>query len=192
MLLSARMLNNVNDVNNFEVVQTLEMVKGDVAVIYLALIDASTEKHRDPTGRRYCAATGSTLKVVIQDINTAVTLTKYATRPFAADQSIWKVTLDLVMDAVAIAGLCGTYALKLTLVEPGTTMPATWLIGTTYGLDVLTTYSGGLWRSLQVGNTGNQPDISPIWWVQMNVTPAKYYSGFVSQAVSIARTSQEF
>lgn len=192
MVLSARMLNGVADVNHFEVVQTLEAIQGDCPDIYFVLIDASVEKTKDPSGRRYVAATGSTLQVTLRDINSSVTLTKYATQPFSGDLSIWKVTYDPVTDSTKWASLVGTYALKLTLTEPGTTLPAAWAIGTTYALDATVSYLGGMWRSLQTNNTGNQPDTATAWWVRMNTTPTKVLSGFAGQAVSIARATQEF
>lgn len=192
MLLSARILNNVVDVNTFEVVSSLEVVQGDTPDLYFALIDASVNKHNTPHGQRYVAPSTATLKVVVQDINSAVTVTKYATRPFPGDQSIWKVTYNPVTDATTIGALVGTYALKLTLTEPGTTLPAVWDIATNYGLDALVAYLGGLFRSLQTNNLGNTPGADDIWWEQMNTTPTKVISGFVSQALSIARASQEF
>ena len=194
MLLSARMLNGVADVNHFETVATLEMTQGDIQDVYFVLIDASVEKTRDPAGRRYVAEAGASLQVTIQDIDSAVTVVKLATRPFAGDQSIWKVTLDPLVDAVSIPAICGTYALKLKLTEPGVPnpLPAAWANLTTYGLNDLVIFGAALWRSLQVGNLGNSPDVSPLWWVQMNIVPAKSHSGFVSHALSVARTTQEF
>lgn len=192
MLLSARILNNVADVNHWEAVQTLEMTQGDAQDIYFTLVDASVEKTKDPIGRRYVAGAGATLQVVIQDMDTAVTLTKYAAQPFPGDLSIWKLTLDPVADAVAIAGLVGTYAMKLRLTEPGVALPAAWAIGTTYAVDATVAYLSVPWRSLQSGNVGHQPDTSPLWWARMNYVPTKVTSGFVSQAINIARTVQEF
>jgi hypothetical protein len=192
MLLSARILNNVVDVNTFEVCMTLELTQGDAPTIYFALIDASVNKHKDPHGQRYVAPSDATLKVVLQDINTAVTLTKYATRPFPGDQSIWSISFNPVTDATSMASLLGTYALKLTLTEPGTTLPAAWSATTVYALDDLVSYSGGLFRSFQSLNLNNTPGEVAIWWVQMNTVNTKVISGFVSQAISIARSSPEF
>ena len=192
MLLSALMLNGVCDINHWDVVQTLEITQGDAPDIYFVLNDASVSKTKDPHGRRYVASAGATLQIVIQDIDSAVTLTKYATQPFPEDKSIWKVSFDPVTDGPSMSGLAGTYALKLRLTEPGTVLPAAWVISTNYALDALVSYLGGVWRSLQVNNLGNQPDISPLWWVRMNATPTKVTSGFVTQAINIARTVQEF
>lgn len=192
MLLSALMLNGLCDINHWEFVQTLETTQGSAPDIYFQLIDASVNKTKDPLGRRYIAGAGATLQVVIQDIDTAVTVTKYATQPYADDKSIWKISFNPVTDSVAIAGLVGTYALKLLLTEPGTVLPAAWVIGTNYPLDATVSYLGGAWRSLQANNLGNQPDTSPLWWLQLNSVPTRVTSGFVSQAINIARTVQEF
>lgn len=192
MLLSARILNNVADVNHFEVVTSVEVVQGDAPDIFFALVDASVNKHDSPPHRRFVAAAGATLKVVLQDINTAVTLTKYAVRPFPGDQSIWRISFDPTTDATAMAGLVGTYALKLTLTEPGTVLPAAWDALVNYGLDTQVSYLGGLWRSLNVNNLGNVPVAGSVWWVQMNIAYTKVTSGFVSQAISIARSTPEF
>jgi hypothetical protein len=193
MLLSARILNNVADVNHFETVVSLEVVQGDAPDIYIALVDASVEKHNVPPYRRYVAPTGSTLKVVIQDIDTAVTLTKYATRPFSGDQSIWKVAYTQPADITSIASMAGTYALKLTLTEPGTTLPDVWSDIVDYNFeDLVSLADGTLWRSLQSSNLNNVPGVGNVWWSQMAVVFPKVLSGFVSQAISIARSSPEF
>jgi len=193
MLLSARILNNVADVNHFETVVSLEVVQGDAPDIYITLVDASVEKHNVPPYRRYVAPTGSTLKVVLQDIDSSVTLTKYATRPFSGDQSIWKVSYTQPADVASIAGMAGTYALKLTLTQPGTTLPAVWDVATTYDVDELVSMADGtMWRSLQTANLANSPGADDIWWEAMAVVFPKVLSGFVSQAISIARASPEF
>lgn len=192
MLLSARMLNNLSDINHFDVVQTFEVTQGDAPDIYFVLIDASVEKLRDPAGRRHVAVAGATLQVVIQDIDSSITVTKFASQPFPQDLSIWKVSFDPVTDGPSIAGLMGTYALKLKLTEPGTVLPAAWGRGTNYALDATVSYLGGAWRSLQANNLGNQPDISPLWWLRLNSVPTRVTSGFVTQAINIARTVQEF
>jgi hypothetical protein len=118
MLLSARMLNGVADVNHFEVVPTLEFTQGDAPDIYFVLVDASVEKTKDPAYRRYCPAALATLQVTLRNVDSSISLTKTATQPFpTADTSIWKVSFNSVSDAAAIAGLKGTYALKLVLTE---------------------------------------------------------------------------
>jgi hypothetical protein len=50
-----------------------------------------------------------------------------------------------------------------------------WAVGTTYGLaatpaDWVRYTDGKVYASLQAANTGNPPDSSPIWWVEINLT----------------------
>lgn len=65
---------------------------------------------------------------------------------------------------------------KLTatnIAEPDATVgEATWLVGTTYALGarVILTTTHKLYESLQAGNTGNSPDTSPTWWVEVSAT----------------------
>lgn len=194
MLLSARLLNNVCDINSFELTQTLEISAGDTSEIYLQLTDASVDKTRDPAGRRYIPPSGSTLQITIEDIDSSVSITKVATQPFLLDASIWRIAFDPIADATAIAGLQGTYALKLTLIEPTypNPLPAAYAAGTTYDLDDLVIYSGKLYRSLQDLNTGRTPGTEPLWWTQMNIIWGCTRTGFVGQAINFYRTSPEF
>lgn len=41
--------------------------------------------------------------------------------------------------------------------------------GTTYAQDAYVTYGGTTYRSLQSGNTGHQPDVSPSWWSAQSI-----------------------
>lgn len=45
---------------------------------------------------------------------------------------------------------------------------AVWASGTTYAAQAGVTYNGHTYLALQSGNTGNQPDISPTWWRQVD------------------------
>ncbi len=196
MLLSARLLNDLADVNTFDVVTVLESVAGDQLPFFFQTVDASAEKLANPPGRRYVAAVGATLKVVLQSLNSAQTISAYCTRPFAGDQSIWKFVWPIppFPNTYDPTKTLGTFALKMTLVEPGTTMPAAWAIATNYAADNLVSYLGGLFRSLQANNLGNTPTggNTDVWWVQMNIVQPRTFSGFYSQALSIASASPEF
>ena len=48
---------------------------------------------------------------------------------------------------------------------------APWNIATAYALDAEVVYGGLAYKSLVAGNVGNQPDISPAQWLQVNFTP---------------------
>lgn len=116
MLLSAHLLNNVSDVNHFEVVSTLETVQGDTSDIYFRLTDASVDKSFDPPGRRYIPAVGSAVRVTITDIDEGTSIEVQATQPFADDRSIWKLA-HAPQSGADLSALVGTYALKLRLTE---------------------------------------------------------------------------
>lgn len=114
MLLSARPLIDVANVNTFRVVQTAQMTAGDAGNLYFQLIDKSLDLGTEgysPSGRRYMPAVGATLSVRVMSINDAITVTRLATQPFAQDPSIWALPL-LSTDL-----LNGSYSIRLTLTE---------------------------------------------------------------------------
>lgn len=111
MLLSARLLNNVANVNSFDYSTESRFTEGDALTIYLQLVDVNKDSNLKPAGRRYTPATGSTLQVTVQNLNSAKTLVKTATQPFTGDNSIWSFTVG------ATDGLKGTYTLQLQLTE---------------------------------------------------------------------------
>ncbi len=114
MLLSARPLNDVSNVNSFRPTSTAQFTAGDAASFYFQLIDKTLDLGNEgysPSGRRYMPAAGATLSIKIQSINDAITITRAATQPFANDPSIWVVSL-LTTDK-----LNGSYSMRLTLSE---------------------------------------------------------------------------
>lgn len=114
MLLSARFLNDVANVNSFEYAQVGQFTQGEATSVYFQLIDASLDsalKGFDPAGRRYIPATGATLSVVVNSIDDAKKITRAATNPFPDDRSIWK------LDFLATDTISGTATLQLTLTE---------------------------------------------------------------------------
>lgn len=115
MLLSARMLDNVANVNTFSYVDQIEYYSGDPKVIYFQLIDASKNKSIagfNPSGMRYVPAAGATLSVEFVNIDDSKKTTKTATQPYSGDLSIWTVSLG-ALDT----GVSGTVSIKLTLTE---------------------------------------------------------------------------
>src|SRR4029077_10570344 len=95
MLLSARLLNNVQTVNNFDTVSAVEMTAGDQVTVYLQLVDASLDQDKTPRGRRYVSASGALLTVVIQHLDDAKKLAKIATQAFpTTDPSIWSFVIN--------------------------------------------------------------------------------------------------
>lgn len=111
MLLSARILTDVSGVNAFVFTDAVEFTEGDGPTIYFQLIDASLDRDLRPAGRRYMAASGAMLEVVVHSIDDAKKVTRYASQPFPQDPSIWALALTST-DKVK-----GTCSLKLTLTE---------------------------------------------------------------------------
>lgn len=96
MLLSARMLNLV-DVNNYTVVDSVQFTQGDTVSVYFQLIDTAKNAAiygSNTSGLRYVPASGATLTVTIENIDTAKAITDRAcTQPFVGDASIWMVSI---------------------------------------------------------------------------------------------------
>ncbi len=109
MVLSAKVLTDVNSVNSFEYTERLATVEGDPFTLYLQLFDSAK-------GLRYVPAADATLSVVLDNINTARRVTRSATQPYEGDLSIWSVPV-LSTDTLA----AGTVSIRLTLVEGGVT-----------------------------------------------------------------------
>ena len=116
MLLGARMLDQVGNVNQFKVVDSIEFTQGDTATVYIQLVDLTKDKAVEgfvPSGRRYVPAAGATLSIKLDNIDDALALTRTATLPFTGDSSIWSFSV-LATDKIQ-----GTCALSLTLNESG-------------------------------------------------------------------------
>jgi hypothetical protein len=111
MLLTARILADVADVNHWTAADVAESVEGSTLDLYFQTVDGSVERHNVPAGRRYIPAAGALLEVTIETINTAKRVVRAATNPFPEDKSIFKLSLT------PADGLVGTFSLKLKLVE---------------------------------------------------------------------------
>lgn len=118
MLLSARMLTDVQNVNSFEQVDQVEFMEGDSLFVFFQLVDSTLDRSDQgfmPSGRRYAPSSGSTLQVVLDNIDDAKRVTRNAVQAFpTSDGSIWKVQI-LPTDKIS-----GTVQMKLTLNEGGT------------------------------------------------------------------------
>ncbi len=116
MFLSARILSNLTNVNNYEYDTQATFSQGDTVIVYIQLIDLNKDRPGqgfNPTGKRYVPAAGAGLHVTIPSIDSSKILTKVATQPFAGDASIWAFTV-LAGDALG-----GTYTPILALTESG-------------------------------------------------------------------------
>lgn len=114
MLLSARFLNAVANVNSFEYANVAEWVAGNALTLYFQLIDDSLDRADQgfkPAGRRYMPPDDSTLTVLFGSVDDAKKVTRTATQPFSNDPSIWAVSI-LATDPIA-----GTVPVTLTLTE---------------------------------------------------------------------------
>lgn len=114
MLLSARMLKDVANVNVWETDTSLSWTQGDSLTIYFQLVDLNVDKSSqgfNPVGRRYVPASGATLQVTIDNIDDAKKVTRFAVQPFANDGSIWSFQI------MASDPIRGTPQMRLQLAE---------------------------------------------------------------------------
>lgn len=117
MLLSARFLTDVANVNSFSQAAQLRMGEGEALTVYIQLVDVSKDRAEQgfvPAGRRFVPAAGATLQVQLQNIDGSKVITKNASVAFSGlDRSIWSFTIAST-DAVV-----GTVGLGLILNESG-------------------------------------------------------------------------
>jgi hypothetical protein len=115
MLLSARMLDGVGSVNDYDYVDEVEFTEGDAVRVHFQLIDASKDKPLQqfkPAGRRFVPAVGATLKVTLANIDDDKgVVERLAVQPYAGDASIWYV------DIAATDKVRGTVDLVFKLTE---------------------------------------------------------------------------
>jgi hypothetical protein len=119
MLLSARPLKDVANVNSFEVDSSIDWTEGDQLTLYIQLIDASVDTSSqgyNPAGRRYCAPATSTLTVIIENIDDTRKVTRVATQPYTGDASIWSLPI------FSTDRIRGQPQVRLTLVTPSGTI----------------------------------------------------------------------
>lgn len=93
MLLSARMLSNVTDVNNWSIVNQIQATAGSNISIYFHLIDASADRSFNPPGRRYIPASNSTLVIGLRSVYPHKMLQYQAIQPFPQDPSMWSFNI---------------------------------------------------------------------------------------------------
>jgi hypothetical protein len=116
MLLSARPLQDVASVNSFEASTQHSFTNGDSLTLYFMLIDTTldtTAHGYNPAGRRFIPATGSSLQLILENVDDAKKITRYATQPFPGDGSIW------ALDILASDKIKGTPQMRMVLTQPG-------------------------------------------------------------------------
>lgn len=119
MILGARILIDVANVNTFRYSQYLQFGEKQNESFYIQLLDTSRDTVSEgykPSGRRYIPAAGAALSVTIDNIDDARKITKVAVNPFPNDLSIFRVDI-LAADNIR----AGTANLNLSLVEGGLT-----------------------------------------------------------------------
>ncbi len=119
MLLTARPLINVADVNTWEYADEVKFTQGDQVSVYFQLIDAQKDKALKLPGKRYVPATGAVLTVTLTSIDINKTYAKVATQPFPGDLSIWS------FQVLATDSCVGTLSVKLSLIQSGLTTSGT-------------------------------------------------------------------
>lgn len=113
MLLSARILCNVANVNRFDYDTTARFTEGNAFDVYFQLIDASQDRGQDgfyPSGRRYAPVSGAVLRVTLGFIDDEKKLDRAATQPYSNDPSIWKLS---ILSTDELRGGCD-FILRLT------------------------------------------------------------------------------
>lgn len=96
MLLSARILGNVANVNLFSYIDTMRFTEGDFPTVYVQLMDMSQDTSAagfSPAGKRYIPIVGATLEITISSIDNAKKIIRFASQPYAQDPSIWALSL---------------------------------------------------------------------------------------------------
>ena len=115
MRLNVTPLDDVEDVNDFRYATEVKSTAGDAVELYFQLSDATKNLAQggfNPSGLRYIPVIGSTLQVIVQNINNRKQFNRWATQPFANDPSVWKLPI-LATDPVS-----GTVSFKFVLTEP--------------------------------------------------------------------------
>lgn len=108
MLLSVRMLQSVNSVNDYDVTDQFVLTAGDTVTVYFQLVDLSKDRAalgNNPPGRRYIPASGATLTATLLNIDSSKKINARAcSQPFSTtDPSIWSFTIT---SADTITGTC--------------------------------------------------------------------------------------
>lgn len=72
-----------------------------------------------------------------------------------------------------------TFQLAQLVSSNTTESVAAYVAGTTYGLDATVLYNERIYKSLNTGNVGHQPDTSPTWW--LDIAPSNKTAMFDKQ-----------
>ena len=104
MRLSAQILENVHNINSYEVVSEAHLSDSGPNYMYIQLIDKSKHEIRYIT-----QATTYSVSALFSDIDDSEEFEIAATQPFTDDKSIWKITFSSSQIPNS-----GTFVIKLT------------------------------------------------------------------------------
>ena len=116
MRLSARFYDDVTDVNHLRPTDRVRFHAGDTVAVTLQLIDLNLDTGPEgfnPPGRPYHPVAGATLQVTMESVDSARTVQRAATQPFAANASFWRFSVG------PLDQLRGTITLTLRLTQSG-------------------------------------------------------------------------
>lgn len=110
MRLGIKILNNSSTVNNMQYMNQAIITPGSTEVIYFQLVDL--DQQNGDCNVRYLASNAATVQIQIHNINSANIITKFATKPFPLDNSVWSFPLSST-ETLHL----GSTALKVTLTD---------------------------------------------------------------------------
>jgi hypothetical protein len=105
MKLCFKLLDSVSSVNDFEETLKLDLVAGNPGTVYFRLINKDKDSEQ-----RYIPASGATVAVKFNHIDSNKVISRVAANPFVDDKSIWSIPIQ-VSDAIA------TGTMEVTLTE---------------------------------------------------------------------------
>lgn len=115
MILGARFLTKVSNVNEFDYVQHLEFMEGDEQTFHIQLVDVTQDLDAQgfkPSGKRFVPPSGAALRVIVEVIDDGQKVERFCTNPFPEDRSIFRLEI-LSSDKLK----AGTANLRLILTE---------------------------------------------------------------------------
>ena len=112
MLLSARLLDDVQNVNSFQWANRIEFTEGDSPVIYFQLLNKTAFG-----GPRYVPAFAATLMVTFDNVDSAKSFTRAAVQAFPSSSSVWGDSSIYKVTIIPSDYLRGTVSMRFLLTE---------------------------------------------------------------------------
>lgn len=177
MLLSARLLVDVGDVNNFDFTQTLQWTQGDRPVLTIQAIDKAVEPQLNPPGRRWIPPA---LAAQPATVSTTLTGTPGAAGTLADDDywysivayvnGAWSLPVEVAAAVTVSAGGTGSIDLSWTAVAGATNYKV--FRGTTSGGENILVYTGSALATTDDGSsvTVAYPDLGTFQAMSVTIT----------------------